>query len=79
MLDALKANTAGEWSEGPNGIICNRHEQDGGIIDRAIISNEWFIVFNRDGLDTLHGFPTRDSAISRFLNEIGINISVASL
>lgn len=78
MLDTLKANTAGEWSEGPNGIICNRHEQDGGIIDRAILSKEWFIVFNRDGLDSLHGFPTRDSAITSFLNEIGKKIPVDS-
>lgn len=71
MLDTLKANTAGEWSEGPNGIICNRHEDEGGIIDRVIMTGEWFLVFNRAGLNTLHGFTTRDSAIRAFLSGIG--------
>lgn len=70
MLQALKANTTGRWSEGPNGIICNPHEREGGIIDRAIKGNEWFVIFNREDLPSLFGYASRDDAIAAFLTAL---------
>lgn len=51
------------WSESsPGGLAANPDPINGGIIDRAIVSGEWFIVFNRDDLPSLDGFSSRDDA-----------------
>lgn len=51
------------WSEGPGGMLASSDPASGGIIDRTILGNEWFVIFNRDSLDTLEGFTTRDDAV----------------
>lgn len=51
------------WSEGPGGMLTSPDPVSGGIIDCTILGNEWFVIFNRDSLDMLEGFTTRDDAV----------------
>jgi hypothetical protein len=59
------------WTEAaPGGMATNPDPSTGGIIDRTIADGKWFVVFHRDGLETLEGFPTRQSAFEAFHNAI---------
>lgn len=51
------------WSSlGPDQIICSGHPKSGGIIDKAIAADEWFVIFNDDTLPLLDGYETREDA-----------------
>ncbi|MDL5391391.1 hypothetical protein QSI13_24700, partial [Escherichia coli] len=55
------------WTEAsPAGMATNPDPQNGGIIDRTIATNEWFIVFNRDNLATIEGLVSRKVAFELF-------------
>lgn len=55
------------WTEAsPGGMATNPDPQSGGIIDRTIATNEWFIVFNRDNLATIEGLVSRKVAFELF-------------
>lgn len=57
------------WSESrPGGMICNPNV-GGGIIDSALVSGEWFVVFN-DGRETIEGFESRDDAVEAYAIEM---------
>jgi len=63
-INALNTISNG-WTEGTlGGLLCNPNA-GGGIIDVAIVSGEWFVIFN-DDRKTLDGFDTRDDAIEAF-------------
>lgn len=47
-------------------MATNPDPQNGGIIDRTIATNEWFIVFNRDNLATIEGLVSRKVAFELF-------------
>lgn len=47
-------------------MATNPDPQSGGIIDRTIATNEWFIVFNRDNLATIEGLVSRKVAFELF-------------
>jgi hypothetical protein len=54
------------WSECiPGGLICNP-QGEGGIIDSAIVSGKWFIIFNNDR-EPIEGFESRDDAVAAFV------------
>jgi len=51
------------WTEAtPGGMATSRDPVKGGIVDRAIVSKEWFVIFEREGMPDLDGFSTRDEA-----------------
>lgn len=53
------------WTESHSGgLLCNP-AKNGGIIDKAIVSGEWFVIFG-DGKPTLEGYETRDDAVEAF-------------
>ena len=59
------------WTEAsPAGMATNPDPQNGGIIDRTIATNEWFIVFNRDNLATIEGLVSRKVAFELSLIHI---------
>lgn len=64
VLNALNSICVGWKESGPNGMICNA-DQRGGIIDKAIASGEWFVIFN-DERDLINGLDSRDDAIEAF-------------
>ena len=54
------------WTEsGSTGLICNPHPA-GGIIDKTILTGEWFVVFN-DGRPTIEDLGSRDEAVKAFV------------
>jgi len=60
------------WTEAhPGGLATNVDPENGGIIDQAIVTREWFVVFHQDGLKTLDGFATRDAAFEAFHCALG--------
>ncbi|MBU2709329.1 hypothetical protein KCM76_25260 [Zooshikella marina] len=55
------------WTEVIKGeMITNPDPLLGGIIDRQIVSREWFIVFNNDEISTKIGFKSLIEAIRAF-------------
>lgn len=63
-INALNTISKG-WTEAtPGGLLCNPNA-GGGIIDKAIVSGEWFVIFN-DDRQTIEGFETRDDAVEAF-------------
>ncbi|WP_425953102.1 hypothetical protein [Ralstonia pseudosolanacearum] len=67
LHEVLPAN----WTEAtPGGMATNPDPMLGGIVDREIVSGKWFVVFNRDDLDLLDGFATRQSAFEAFARTI---------
>jgi hypothetical protein len=52
------------WTGGA-GLLCSAHPTLGGIIDRAIVSGEWFVIFNNSA-EITDGFATRADAIAAF-------------
>lgn len=60
------------WTEARRGgLATNADPENGGIIDQAIVTREWFVVFHQDGLKTLDGFATRDAAFEAFHCALG--------
>jgi putative DNA primase/helicase len=58
------------WSESrPGGMMTNPDPVNGGIIDSAFGSGEWFVIFNRNDLPTLEGFASRDEVFAAFESE----------
>ena len=64
VINALNAISQG-WSESRSGGMLVNPNAGGGIIDVAIVSGEWFIIFN-DDREPVEGFATRDDAIEAF-------------
>ena len=61
---ALNAICPG-WGEATTGgMVCSANPR-GGIIDSAIKSGEWFVIFN-DSRPVLDGFESREDAIEAF-------------
>jgi len=59
------------WSESyRGGMATNPDPQRGGIIDKAALSSEWFVVFNRDGLDVVEGLASRQAAFETFAQRL---------
>ena len=52
------------WSEGPGGMLTCADPVMGGIIDRTLLDEEWFVIFNDDELAMLDGFACRDDALN---------------
>lgn len=50
------------WSESTPGGMATKVGDDGGIVDFAPGTGKWFVVFNREGLQTAEGFATRRAA-----------------
>lgn len=64
LINALNAITRG-WTESrAGGLLCNPNE-GGGIIDSALVSKTWFIIFN-DGRKMQEGYTTREDAVEAF-------------
>jgi hypothetical protein len=60
------------WSEGDNGILASADPIFGGIIDKAIVSGRWFVIFNDDSIPpTDLEFATRAEAIGHFIRAKG--------
>lgn len=58
-----------------NGMATNRDPLTGGIIDSAIVSGEWFIIFNHPDLEAIEGLKSKAEAFevhARELAKIGI-------
>ena len=58
--------TAENWKGSGNGLICNADPILGGIIDKAIVSGEWFAIFNSPEIEPMEGFTSREAAIEAF-------------
>lgn len=52
------------WNEIPNGIATCNDPELGGIIDQAIVSKRWFIIFNSPHIDVIEDFATREEAFA---------------
>ena len=64
QINALNAITNG-WTESRvGGLLCNPNV-GGGIIDSALVSKTWFIIFN-DGRKMQEGYTTREDAVEAF-------------
>lgn len=63
-LQFLDSLTPG-WTESKNGMLCNS-SLSGGIIDFAIVSKKWFIIFN-DDRESIEELDNREEAIRQFM------------
>jgi hypothetical protein len=64
-INALNTVSQG-WTESRvGGLLCNP-SKSGAIIDVALKSGEWFVIFN-DNRKTLDGFESRDDAVEAFI------------
>lgn len=60
------------WTESSKGrIATNVDPVLGGIVDQAIASGEWFVIFNSDHIAPLNGFKSRDDAFAAHAETIG--------
>lgn len=51
------------WVEAyEGGIATNNDPVLGGIVDKAIASGEWFVIFNSDHIAPIDGLPSREAA-----------------
>ena len=70
MNDTQAINTLNElvpgWSGSGNGLLCNPNP-GGGIIDKVMLSDEWFVILDRG--QALDGFASRDEAIQAFITK----------
>ena len=64
-LDLLNACCPGWTESAPGRLACNPAPK-GGIIDKAILSEEWFVIFNDDRTNR-EGYKTRFEAIKAFI------------
>lgn len=58
------------WTANGDGIATNNDPQLGGIIDKAIVSGEWFVIFNDDDLEAIEGLSSRAEAFEAFKRAI---------
>lgn len=55
------------WTEStPGGMAASADPINGGIVDTAMVSGEWFVIFNREDVAPLEGFATREAAFAAF-------------
>ena len=54
------------WTDSGHGLMCNPDPVVGGIIDKTILGEEWFVVFN-DGRKTIDGLASRAEAVQAFI------------
>lgn len=71
IADARAAAMGGDlpagWTEqSPGGMATNKDPENGGIVDKVIGVNEWFVVFNREGMETIDGLASRADAFRAF-------------
>ncbi len=59
-----------QWNELPDGIASNADPIDGGIIDRNIVTREWFCIFNDDAIPNIDGIATREEAFNIFSQKL---------
>lgn len=52
------------WNAGPGTIMTNTDPHLGGIIDRAIVSKKWFVIFNSDEIAPVEELESREAAIA---------------
>lgn len=53
------------WTEAtPGGMATNPDPVNGGIVDTAIVTGEWFAIANREVAEPLEGFATRAEAFA---------------
>ena len=52
------------WNAGPGTIMTNTDPHLGGIIDRAIVSGKWFVVFNSDEIAVIEDLDSREAAVA---------------
>lgn len=53
------------WTEStPGGMATNRDPMNGGIIDKVMLMDEWFVIFERDGIDQIGGLSSRAEAFA---------------
>lgn len=57
------------WKVSETGIMCSNHPTLGGIIDKAIVSGKWFVVFN-DEIDLIEGLESIEDAKEAFVTAI---------
>lgn len=57
---------AGWTEQSPGGMATNKDPENGGIVDKVIGVNEWFVVFNREGMETIDGLASRADAFRAF-------------
>lgn len=62
-IEALNTICPG-WTESESGMLCSAHD-NGGIIDSAIVSGEWFVIHGDGTVE--EGFDTREDAIEAFV------------
>lgn len=58
------------WTESSTGLACNSDPVLGGIIDKTIVSGEWFVIFNDDNLEMIEGLSSREEAFKEFQKAI---------
>ncbi|MFG1187945.1 hypothetical protein [Xanthobacter aminoxidans] len=70
-VSTLNSLGHGKWTESySGGMLSNPDPLFGGIVDSAIVTGEWFIIFNAPSLKALDGFPTREKAAEAFAASI---------
>lgn len=53
------------WTESaPGRLMTNKDVVNGGIIDRVIGTNEWFVIPENPDLTVMDGFTSRDQAFN---------------
>lgn len=53
------------WTEASvGGLATSRDPINGGIVDRAIVSGEWFAIANRPGVAPIEGLASRAEAFA---------------
>lgn len=58
------------WNESASGMACNNDPVLGGIIDKTIVSDEWFVIFNCDNIEMIEGLSSREEAFKEFQKAI---------
>lgn len=53
------------WTEStPGGLATNRDPINGGIVDKQMVSGEWFFIPENEAVTKMEGFATRDEAFA---------------
>jgi hypothetical protein len=59
------------WTEAsPGGLATNPDRINGGIVDKVMMSNEWFVIFNRDDLPLIDNLNSREEAFQVFAERL---------
>lgn len=54
------------WTTNASGLACNPDPLLGGIIDKNIVSGEWFAIFNCEEIEPIEGIQSRGEAFDAF-------------